>query len=261
MHGVELNSTWTTLLAGFLIAGAGVGHDEPADRLRSRSAWSSPRASGMASGINNTFRQVGIATGIASLGAIFQAGSSRRRTSLLTVVRHATVESRPDRPRHRDAAGRRRCRARQRDDRPRRPGCLHQRLQRDPAGRGVHRADRRVSAVPCLSAARTSHTARSPPRSPPPHSADQAYGRARAATAAERDGCAERRRQGSRRCAAHEALASDRDFRVRAQAGCAPPPVEAPTPIDPRDVALVQADHVLGRVEAESAGATRDPRE
>jgi hypothetical protein len=28
---------------------------------------------GMASGINNTFRQVGIATGVASLGAVFQA--------------------------------------------------------------------------------------------------------------------------------------------------------------------------------------------
>jgi hypothetical protein len=31
-----------------------------------------PRRAGMASGINNTFRQVGIATGIAGLGAIFQ---------------------------------------------------------------------------------------------------------------------------------------------------------------------------------------------
>jgi len=31
-----------------------------------------PQRSGMASGINSTFRQVGIATGIAGLGAIFQ---------------------------------------------------------------------------------------------------------------------------------------------------------------------------------------------
>jgi hypothetical protein len=31
-----------------------------------------PRRAGMASGVNNTFRQVGIATGIAGLGAIFQ---------------------------------------------------------------------------------------------------------------------------------------------------------------------------------------------
>ena len=44
-----------------------------------------PARSGMASGINNTFRQVGIATGIAGLGAIFQArtesqASTRCRT-------------------------------------------------------------------------------------------------------------------------------------------------------------------------------------
>jgi hypothetical protein len=32
-----------------------------------------PRRAGMASGINNTFRQVGIATGIAGLGAILQS--------------------------------------------------------------------------------------------------------------------------------------------------------------------------------------------
>jgi hypothetical protein len=32
-----------------------------------------PRRSGAASGINSTFRQVGIATGIAALGALFQA--------------------------------------------------------------------------------------------------------------------------------------------------------------------------------------------
>jgi hypothetical protein len=31
-----------------------------------------PQRSGMASGINSTFRQVGIATGIAGLGAVFQ---------------------------------------------------------------------------------------------------------------------------------------------------------------------------------------------
>ena len=31
-----------------------------------------PRRSGMASGINSTFRQVGVATGIAAWGAIFQ---------------------------------------------------------------------------------------------------------------------------------------------------------------------------------------------
>jgi hypothetical protein len=36
---------------------------------------------GMASGINNTFRQVGTATGVAALGAIFQSGIDNRLPS------------------------------------------------------------------------------------------------------------------------------------------------------------------------------------
>jgi len=40
--------------------------------------------SGMASGINNTFRQVGIATGIAGLGAIFQHDVTRKTEALLS---------------------------------------------------------------------------------------------------------------------------------------------------------------------------------
>jgi hypothetical protein len=39
--------------------------------------------SGMASGINNTFRQVGIATGIAGLGAIFQHDVTQKTTAKL----------------------------------------------------------------------------------------------------------------------------------------------------------------------------------
>ena len=39
--------------------------------------------SGMASGINNTFRQVGIATGIAGLGAVFQHEVAQRTSSVL----------------------------------------------------------------------------------------------------------------------------------------------------------------------------------
>src|SRR6202035_3864442 len=37
-----------------------------------------PTRSGMASGINNTFRQVGIATGIAALGALFESAISNK---------------------------------------------------------------------------------------------------------------------------------------------------------------------------------------
>jgi EmrB/QacA subfamily drug resistance transporter len=72
MHGVKANSDWTTLLAGFCVAGAGIGAVNPALATTAVGVVD-PRRSGMASGINNTFRQVGIATGIAALGAIFQS--------------------------------------------------------------------------------------------------------------------------------------------------------------------------------------------
>jgi hypothetical protein len=71
MRGLTVSSGWTALLAGFIVAGAGVGLVNPA--LASTAIGVvPPQRSGMASGINNTFRQVGIATGIAGLGAIFE---------------------------------------------------------------------------------------------------------------------------------------------------------------------------------------------
>jgi EmrB/QacA subfamily drug resistance transporter len=72
MHGVGVNSAWTTLLAGFCVAGAGVGMINPTLATTAVGVVP-PQRSGMASGINNTFRQVGIATGIAGLGALFQS--------------------------------------------------------------------------------------------------------------------------------------------------------------------------------------------
>ena len=72
MRGVGPESDWTALLAGFLFAGAGIGMVNPP--LASTAVGVvDPARSGMASGINSTFRQVGIATGIAGLGALFQA--------------------------------------------------------------------------------------------------------------------------------------------------------------------------------------------
>jgi EmrB/QacA subfamily drug resistance transporter len=71
MGGLTVDSDWTALLAGFILAGAGIGLVNPA--LASTAIGVVPPArSGMAAGINNTFRQVGIATGVAALGAIFQ---------------------------------------------------------------------------------------------------------------------------------------------------------------------------------------------
>lgn len=71
MHGVTETSHWTTLLAGFVVGGVGVGLVN-APLASVAVGVVDPRRAGMASGINNTFRQVGIATGIAALGAIFQ---------------------------------------------------------------------------------------------------------------------------------------------------------------------------------------------
>ncbi len=72
MWGIKLDSEWTTLLAGFIVGGIGIGLVNAPLASTSVSVVE-PRHAGMASGINNTFRQIGIATGIAALGAIFQS--------------------------------------------------------------------------------------------------------------------------------------------------------------------------------------------
>ena len=71
MRGLTPGSEWTALLAGFIIAGAGIGMTNPAIASTAVGVVSAAKA-GMGSGINNTCRQVGIATGVAALGAIFQ---------------------------------------------------------------------------------------------------------------------------------------------------------------------------------------------
>jgi predicted MFS family arabinose efflux permease len=71
MSGISVDSGWTTLLPGFLVAGVGIGLVNAPLASTSVSVVE-PRHAGMASGTNNTFRQIGIATGIAALGAIFQ---------------------------------------------------------------------------------------------------------------------------------------------------------------------------------------------
>jgi len=71
MHGVTPSSSWTTLLVGFIVGGFGIGLTNPAIG-QGAIAVVPPEKAGMGSGINSTFRQVGIATGVASLGAVFQ---------------------------------------------------------------------------------------------------------------------------------------------------------------------------------------------
>jgi EmrB/QacA subfamily drug resistance transporter len=82
MRGLTPASHWTALLPGFIVAGAGVGAINPA--LASTAIGVvPPQRSGMASGINNTFRQVGIATGIAALGALFESTITNKLTPRL----------------------------------------------------------------------------------------------------------------------------------------------------------------------------------
>ncbi len=70
MSGIQAGDDWTGLLAGFLVGGAGVGLLNPVIADVALSVVPKEQ-SGMASGINDTFRQVGIAVGIAAWGALF----------------------------------------------------------------------------------------------------------------------------------------------------------------------------------------------
>jgi EmrB/QacA subfamily drug resistance transporter len=79
MGGLGVGSGWTHLIPGFILAGIGTGLINPPLASTAIGVVSPDRA-GMASGINSTFRQVGISTGIAGLGAIF---SHAVRTHLL----------------------------------------------------------------------------------------------------------------------------------------------------------------------------------
>jgi EmrB/QacA subfamily drug resistance transporter len=70
MTGLDGSSSWTHLIPGFIVAGIGSGIVNPP--LASTAVGVvAPQRSGMASGVNTTFRQIGIATGIAVYGSIF----------------------------------------------------------------------------------------------------------------------------------------------------------------------------------------------
>jgi EmrB/QacA subfamily drug resistance transporter len=82
MHGVSPDSEWTALLAGFVVAGIGIGITNPGIG-QAAIAVVPVEKSGMGSGINTTFRQVGIATGVAGLGAVFQSRVDSKLAELL----------------------------------------------------------------------------------------------------------------------------------------------------------------------------------
>jgi len=70
MRGLVPGGDWTHFIPGFLVAGIGAGLIN-VPLASTAVGVVEPARAGMASGINSTFRQVGIATGVAALGAIF----------------------------------------------------------------------------------------------------------------------------------------------------------------------------------------------
>ena len=85
MRGLGPASHWTHLIPGFIVAGVGAGMVNPP--LASTAVGVvRPERSGMASGINSTFRQIGFATGIALLGTLFAT-----RTRAVVIDRLAVI--------------------------------------------------------------------------------------------------------------------------------------------------------------------------
>jgi predicted MFS family arabinose efflux permease len=70
MRGIDPSQPWTHFLAGFVIAGAGAGLIN-VPLASTAVGVVPPHQAGMASGINSTFRQIGIASGVAALGSVF----------------------------------------------------------------------------------------------------------------------------------------------------------------------------------------------
>jgi EmrB/QacA subfamily drug resistance transporter len=79
MAHLTATSTWLVLVPGFILAGIGLGITSTALASAALAAVESARA-GMAAGLTNTLRQVGTATGVAVLGALY---ASRVNTTTL----------------------------------------------------------------------------------------------------------------------------------------------------------------------------------
>ncbi len=70
LRGLSPGDSWTALLPGMIVGGIAIGAISPSLAAAMVSVLPVER-SGVSSGVNNTFRQLGIAMGVAGLGAIF----------------------------------------------------------------------------------------------------------------------------------------------------------------------------------------------
>jgi EmrB/QacA subfamily drug resistance transporter len=69
---IGVDSSWTAILPGFLVLSVGTGLFNPTGSALALSALGKEQ-SGVAAGANNTFRQTGVAVGIAALGTLLPA--------------------------------------------------------------------------------------------------------------------------------------------------------------------------------------------
>lgn len=90
--GLEASDGWQNLIPAFVLAGAGAGLVNVVVADLAVTVVPKER-SGMASGVNDTFRQVGIAVGIAAWGALFLSRGSSKVTELAPATGDAQARS------------------------------------------------------------------------------------------------------------------------------------------------------------------------
>ena len=87
------HSSWTAMLPGLLLAGIGTGLFNPAVSAVALGS-TPPGQSGLAAGVNDTFRHAGIAVGVAAFGAVVPAGGALGHGSAegyVTGLHHALI--------------------------------------------------------------------------------------------------------------------------------------------------------------------------
>ncbi len=96
LRAVDGSSEWTAMLPGFVLCGIGIGMTNPPLASTAVSVVDVRRA-GMASGINSTFRQVGVAVGTAAFGAGMAALVERHTRELVNKISSAAGAAPPAR--------------------------------------------------------------------------------------------------------------------------------------------------------------------
>lgn len=85
MVGLNASSSWTHLVVGFIVSGVGLGMSSALISQVALAAVPMSQA-GMATGTANTFRQIGLAAGVAALGSIFTARVTSSMSGSLQLV-------------------------------------------------------------------------------------------------------------------------------------------------------------------------------